>query len=1095
MLQHIGAAMSNWFFPLRAFVFGSLVSTCLHGLAVTVSPSSATIQENASQQFTASTPSTWAANCGSVSSAGLFKAPLYPSTTCTITANAKDGSGTVTARATVVSPIIMTPISAKTPQGQTQQFTASMSVTWVAKCGAISSSGVYTANGPVGTSCTIEGISTGSPKYTVYGYDIIGAPVSSTLTISPLNPAVTEGATQQFTTSSGATYASSCGAISTSGLFTAPLTQTSCTITAQATNGSGQSASTSAIISSPLIITPVAATTPQGQTQQFTANSTATWTASCGSINSAGLFTASAAQNSVCIITATAANGTAYTSIASDTVGAITSFTISPLNPTLTEGATQQFTTSSGATYASSCGAISTSGLFTAPLTPTSCTITAQATDGSGRVASTNAVISSPLIITPTAATTPQGQTQQFTANSPVTWSASCGSISSVGLFTASAAPAAVCTITATAVSGTAYTSIASDTIGAITSFTISPLNPAVTEGATQQFTTSSGATYASSCGTISTSGLFTAPLTQNSCSITAQATDGSGQVVSTSATISSPLVIAPTATTTPQGQTQQFTGSSAVTWTASCGSISSVGLFTASAAPTTVCTITATATSGTAYTSIASDTIGSPPSAAITSDFASPPTSNSAISTNLLGVGAGGGMHANVLNYLTQASLNYTRFHANIEYTYRNGTTPDWSMIDAKLIFARNANLQVILEMDYTPPSLQPVPNPCPANVDPMHAYPTDVDAIAAMAAAYVQHIDQQFPGLVTDYEIWNEPDGGGLCAVPNTYAGKLTQYLNIFAAMAPAIRQAAIADGVTVRIGGPTLGSPIYSADTWLPALLNNPQLAPYFDFVSFHFYVAGTPQVNQGMTWSGGPGIPSLRALTQTGSISLPPLYAKVTSLVRKGLQSNPLSTPIYVDEYNSDWTFLLDCCRNSPIYAPLWNTMFFVDLLNVAANKNVQVPSKFLYYAANNPPFCIAAPWDAAMDCKNAGATTATPYPQYYSFQLLEAPQYLGLVSGGSMVPSTSSSGDLLTAAFMSGTSDELVIVNTSENDYPAVSISIARDCSGATGGTEFLLNSSNQQIATESVNLDCSNGGYATSIYVPGLSVVALKVAQ
>jgi len=95
----------------------------------------------------------------------------------------------------------------------------------------------------------------------------------------------------------------------------------------------------------------------------------------------------------------------------------------------------------------------------------------------------------------------------------------------------------------------------------------------------------------------------------------------------------------------------------------------------------------------------------------------------------------------------------------------------------------------------------------------------------------------------------------------------------------------------------------------------------------------------------------------------------------------------------------------------------------------------------------------------------------------------------------MVPSTSSSGDLLTAAFMSGTSDELVIVNTSTTDYPGVSVSVARDCSAATGATEFLLNSSNQQIATESVQLDCSSGGYTTSVYLPSLSVVALKIAQ
>src|ERR1017187_365828 len=120
ILKRIGAAMSDCLPPSRAFVLGFLLCPCLHGLAGTVSPSSAIVQENATQQFTASTPSTWTTTCGTISSTGLLRAPLYPSTSCTITANAMDGSGTVTARATVVSPIIMTQGSAKTPQGRTQ---------------------------------------------------------------------------------------------------------------------------------------------------------------------------------------------------------------------------------------------------------------------------------------------------------------------------------------------------------------------------------------------------------------------------------------------------------------------------------------------------------------------------------------------------------------------------------------------------------------------------------------------------------------------------------------------------------------------------------------------------------------------------------------------------------------------------------------------------------------------------------------------------------------------------------------------------------------------------------------------------------------
>jgi hypothetical protein len=93
----------------------------------------------------------------------------------------------------------MTPVTANTPQGQTQQFTASAQVTWVAACGTITAGGLYTASAAVGTYCTIEGIAITTPKYTVYGYDKIGSPSTATFSISPLNPTVTEGATQQFT--------------------------------------------------------------------------------------------------------------------------------------------------------------------------------------------------------------------------------------------------------------------------------------------------------------------------------------------------------------------------------------------------------------------------------------------------------------------------------------------------------------------------------------------------------------------------------------------------------------------------------------------------------------------------------------------------------------------------------------------------------------------------------------------------------------------------------------------------------------------------------------------------------------------------------
>jgi outer membrane protein assembly factor BamB len=159
---------------------------------------------------------------------------------------------------------------------------------------------------------------------------IINISAGSTYSISPQNPTVSEGATRQFTASVASTWGATCGSITSGGLFTAPLSQPACKVTGTASDGSGHTASTNVNVSSPITISPSGATTVVNNTQQFSANVAVTWAASCGSINSSGLFTAPATAGS-CTITATASSGTPYTAKATDTV---TSSTPSALNYT-----------------------------------------------------------------------------------------------------------------------------------------------------------------------------------------------------------------------------------------------------------------------------------------------------------------------------------------------------------------------------------------------------------------------------------------------------------------------------------------------------------------------------------------------------------------------------------------------------------------------------------------------------------------------------------------------------------------------------------------------------------------------------------------
>jgi phosphatidylinositol-3-phosphatase len=119
----------------------------------------------------------------------------------------------------------------------------------------------------------------------------------------------------------------------------------------------------------------------------------------------------------------------------------------------------------------------------------------------------------------------------------------------------------------------------------------------------------SSAVTWSASAGSINGNGLFTAPGSAANVTVTATSTQDSTKsgttkitVQSAASTITSVAVSCAPATVAPNGTSQctatvQGTGSysSAVTWSASAGSISSTGLFTA---PASAGTVTATATS-----------------------------------------------------------------------------------------------------------------------------------------------------------------------------------------------------------------------------------------------------------------------------------------------------------------------------------------------------------------------------------------------------------------------------------------------------------------------------------------------------------------
>jgi len=286
----------------------------------------------------------------------------------------------------------------------------------------------------------------------------------------------------------------------------------------------------------------------------------------------------------------------------------------------------------------------------------------------------------------------------------------------------------------------------------------------------------------------------------------------------------------------------------------------------------------------------------------------------------------------------------------------------------------------------------------------------------------------------LLQDYEIWNEPElANSFCAANAT--AQLSAYVSMFAAASYAMHTQASRDGLPIRVGGPGI-SQLSQASKWIPALLNNSSAAHYVNFVSFHLYIAGLSDIQNRMNWS------QLYARTQSSTQGLAHYYKLIEPLVRAGHQYNAGSTPIYITEYNDNWAYAVECCRNDPTYGPLWNSLAVADLLNVVYTGSTAVPSKLNYFRATGKYFCILGQWDSVMDCNTSAQY---PYPQFFAYKLFASPHYLNLQAGGHMAasvsPASTTSG-LTATAFYTSKGDDVVVINPTSTAYGAVTVTLS-----------------------------------------------------
>ncbi len=378
------------------------------------------------------------------------------------------------------------------------------------------------------------------------------------LAITPTNQSIALGTTQQFvatgTFSDGSTQnlttaaawsSSSTGvaaisnAAGSQGLAT-PAATGSTTITA--TSGTISGTTTLTVTAASLVsiaVTPTNRSIALGTTQQFTATGTfsdgstqnlttaVVWSSGAAGVatisntaGSQGLATPAAIGSSMITATSGAVSGSTTLTV---TAATLVSIAVTPTNPSIALGTTQQFTAtatfsdgstqnltttatwSSGtASTASISNAAGSKGLATpAAIGTTTVTATSGVVSDSTTLTVTAATLAS-IAVTPTNPSIALGTTQQFTATgtfsngstqnltTSVTWSAGSTGVATIsnaagskGLATPSAIGTTTVTATSGAVSGSTTLTV---TAATLVSIAITPANPGIVQGATQQF-------------------------------------------------------------------------------------------------------------------------------------------------------------------------------------------------------------------------------------------------------------------------------------------------------------------------------------------------------------------------------------------------------------------------------------------------------------------------------------------------------------------------------------------------------------------------------------------------------------------------------
>jgi hypothetical protein len=614
-------------------------------------------------------PLAWSAAAGQIDGNGYYTAPQVTGD-FEVKADASSGVTGVTKVKVNSSPrslvsIEVTPASGSMITGQSQQFQArgvyndgsskTVPAVWNSTGGSISSDGLYTAGSTPGSYRVIGRFKQGTQADTALIE--VRAPQIVGVSIAPDSSSLTVGGAQQFvatarmsdgsTRPATATWQATGGSITSSGYFTAGSNPGNYRVVG--TISGGAFADTARVtISAPTVtlayldVSPSSVYLPAGTGKQFnvlgkwsdssTSTPPVTWSATGGTITSTGAYKAGTTAGTFSVIARSAQWDIADT--ATVTIGEpdLITLVIQPATVTLAPAQAAQFSASGtwtdggtatpSVTWTAEGGVISSTGRYTAGSTGGTFRVVAR---HSGGKADTSLVTVTPpqpvllsLSLSPATTSLAPGGSVQFsvtgswseggTGTPSVTYSTNGGTISSSGLYTAPDAAGTYRVIAKHTQSTKADTSTVTVASAAptLTSLSVSPDSTSVQTGNSRQFavsgrwsdgsTATPAVSWTTTGGTISAYGLYTAPQTTGTYRVIARQVGGTkadtAKVTVTAASTIVSILLTPGQDTVPSGQSQQFkamatysnggTGTPAVNWAATGGSITSTGLYTA---------------------------------------------------------------------------------------------------------------------------------------------------------------------------------------------------------------------------------------------------------------------------------------------------------------------------------------------------------------------------------------------------------------------------------------------------------------------------------------------------------------------------------